>query len=202
MRYLTSDTHFNHQNIFGPDGFVSTRVHFKTVQEMNETIITNWNAKITQHDTVIHAGDLGINIKPPEMFEILKQLHGNIWILLGNHDSLSKMIKYLKNHNYLYNGQPKFTFFEVGIRIKYNKKVFYITHYPLAIGDQRPGIRNFCGHIHDDTTRGANQLNIGVDSPEIPDVPFGTPILFEDAVELVEAKWEKWREEHLTERLK
>ena len=202
MIYLTSDTHFNHNNIQGPNGFVATRKHFNSVQEMNDTIIQNWNATVQPTDKVIHAGDLSLNMRPKELFEILKQLNGNITIIPGNHDSVSKIIKYLANNNYDYNGKPKFEFSEVGIRIKHNKKVYYITHYPLGLGDSRYKLRNFCGHIHDEATTGANLLNIGVDSPEIPDVPFGTPILFETAVELVEEKWNKWNAENTNSRLK
>lgn len=202
MIYLTSDSHFNHYNIQGPKGFVATRRHFTSVEEMNETIINNWNATITSEDTVYHAGDLSVNMKPRDLFQLLKRLHGNLVIIPGNHDSLSKIIKYLKNNNYQYNNKPKFTIIEVGTRIKFNKKVYYISHFPLGLGNPRPDMRNFCGHIHEETAFGSNVLNIGMDSPEIPDVPFGTPILLETAVELVEAKWIKWLTENKPERMK
>lgn len=202
MLYLTSDTHFNHKNICGPDGFVETRRQFTSVEEMNETIITNWNNQVRPQDEVIHAGDLSLNMKQKELLDIMKQLNGNITIIPGNHDSVSKIIKYLSKNNYDYNSKPKFTFKEVGMRIKYSKKVYYITHYPLGLGDQRPNMRNFCGHIHDEAAYGANVLNIGIDSPEIPDMPFGTPIWFGHAVDLVDEKWLAWRAAHPNKRLK
>lgn len=202
MQYVTSDTHFNHNNIQGPNGFVPTRKHFTSVEEMNETIIKNWNEKVKPEDEVIHAGDLSVNMKPKELFELLKRLHGTLIIIPGNHDSLSKTIKYLKTNNYQYNNKPKFTISEVGMRIKFNKKIYYISHFPLGLGSQRPNMRNLCGHIHEETAYGSNVLNIGIDSPEIPDVPFGTPILFETAVELVEEKWNRWYEENQTMRMK
>lgn len=204
MRYLTSDTHFGHINICGPDGFVEGRNHFLSVEDMNQTIISNWNNKIESNDIVIHAGDLAVNMKPAEIFEVLKQLNGNIIIIPGNHDSMSKTIKYIRAHNYDYNSIPKFSIVEVGMRIRYEKKIYNITHYPLGLGDQRPNIRNFCGHIHENPAYGANVLNIGIDSPEIEElnVAFGEPIPFEDAVRLVEAKWQKWLIENPSERLK
>lgn len=194
MIYLTSDTHFNHKNIFGPEGFEQTREHFSTVEEMNETIIENWNNKVTPEDTVIHAGDVALHAKPKELFNLLKGLNGNIEIVLGNHDSLSKHMKYLINNNYSYNRKPKFKIHVVGKRIKFNKKVYYITHYPLGLGDRRGRLRNFCGHIHSNKAEAPNQLNIGIDSPEIGDRPFGEPIRFEEAVQLLNAKWQKSRE--------
>lgn len=193
MLYLTSDTHFFHKNIYGPEGFVPTRTHFSTVEEMNDTIIENWNNKITQHDTVIHAGDVSLHARPQILFDLLRKLNGNIEIVLGNHDSMSKQMKYLINNNYSYNGKPKFTIHEVGKRIKFNKKVYYVTHYPLQLGDKRSLIRNFCGHIHELPTNAPNQLNIGIDSPEIGDRPFGEPIRFEEAVDLIENKWRNQR---------
>lgn len=54
--FFTSDTHFNHANI----------IHFcnrpfKDVEQMNETIIANWNNVISQDDTVFHLGDYNIS---------------------------------------------------------------------------------------------------------------------------------------------
>ena len=189
MIYLTSDTHFFHKKIFGPGGFEETRKDFKSVEEMNDTIVQNWNNKITQHDTVIHAGDVSLHARPKVLFDLLKQLNGNIEIVLGNHDSRSKQMKYLLRNNYSYNKSPKFVVHEVGKRIKFNKKIYYITHYPLELGSKRSQIRNFCGHIHNEYTKDPNQLNIGVDSPELPERPFGEPVLFQEAVELIEEKW-------------
>lgn len=189
MRYITSDPHFGHRNICGKGGFVHTRTHFTSVEEMNETIIENWNNQVGPEDEVIIAGDIALNMKPREVFEILKRLHGTLLLIEGNHDSVSKTIKYLLNNNYTYNRKPKFEYHQVGMRIKYNKRVYYVTHYPLGLGEGRRGLRNLCGHIHTAVAYSSNVLNIGVDSPEIPSVPFGTPIPFETAVELVEQKF-------------
>ena len=193
MIYITSDTHFGHRNIFGPKGFEESRAHFKSADQMNEVIIQNWNNKITQHDTVIHAGDVSLYMLPKETFHLLRRLNGNIEIIIGNHDD-SRTIKYLLDNNYSYNGNPKFTIHDVGKRIKFNKKEYYITHYPLALGARRGRLRNFCGHIHSNKTEAPNQLNIGIDSPEIGERPFGEPIRFEEAVQLLNVKWQKSRE--------
>ena len=50
--YFTSDTHFNHANIIG---FCSRP--FKNVNEMNETLIANWNRVVGVDDIVFHLGD-------------------------------------------------------------------------------------------------------------------------------------------------
>ena len=56
-QYVTSDWHFGHNNICGPEGFVSTRKHFANAEEMNETIIANHNAVVTAADRTYHLGD-------------------------------------------------------------------------------------------------------------------------------------------------
>ena len=45
--FFTSDTHFNHTNIIR---FCNRP--FRNVDEMNETIVANWNATIGMDDTV------------------------------------------------------------------------------------------------------------------------------------------------------
>lgn len=49
--FLTSDLHFNHDRefIYGPRGF-------KSVEEMNEALIKNWNGTVTNEDDVYVLG--------------------------------------------------------------------------------------------------------------------------------------------------
>lgn len=194
-QYVTSDWHFSHNNICGPEGFVSTRKHFSNAEEMNETIIANHNAVVTAEDRTYHLGDLAINAKPQTVHEILCLMNGSFMLYYGNHDN-SRLMRYLMAHNFeLPCGRAKYEeFHEVGSKIKANKKVYYLTHYPLGLGEGRAIYRNLCGHIHDETTREANMLNVGVDSPELPDRPFGQPILLEEAFALVDNKWLAWKE--------
>ena len=51
--FFTSDTHFNHANIIK---FCNRP--FKDVEQMNETLIANWNRVVEMDDTVFHAGRL------------------------------------------------------------------------------------------------------------------------------------------------
>lgn len=50
--YFTSDTHFYHSNIIG-----FCKRPFKNVEDMNETLIENWNRVVGQDDIVFHLGD-------------------------------------------------------------------------------------------------------------------------------------------------
>jgi len=52
--FFTSDTHFGQQRTLE----LSKRP-FKTVEEMDETMVLSWNSKVKKEDTVFHLGDFG-----------------------------------------------------------------------------------------------------------------------------------------------
>ena len=188
-QYLTADLHFEHKNICGEDGFVSTRKHIENPDVMKEILISAHNRRVKCEDETYILGDISLHCNPRSIYEVLIQLNGQIIVIKGNHDS-SKLIKYLRNNNYqMDDGRDKFIVHEVGCILKHKGTVYYLTHYPLAVG-RRIKIRSFCGHIHATEAMFSSCLNVGIDSPELPDEhPFGEPILFEKACELVEEKY-------------
>lgn len=191
--YITSDWHFGHKNICGEEGFCKTRRHFKTPEEMNQAIIDAHNSVVTDEDTVYHLGDLSMNMKKKELFhDFLTKLKGQLHLVKGNHDSTAQL-KYIQKRNYLLpDGRPKFVIYEVGTRLKKEGKVYYLTHFPLGLGEGRRKLRSICGHIHEEAAQEANVINVGLDSPELPKGhPFGVPLEFSVAVELVEKKWQE-----------
>jgi len=50
--WFTADTHFNHINIIK-----YTNRPFNNVQEMNDTLIKNWNNRVKDTDTIFILGD-------------------------------------------------------------------------------------------------------------------------------------------------
>ena len=71
--------------IFGKDATLTVRaIPFETIEEMNETIIKNWNAKVTGADTVFIVGDMFFRFKDVE--SILRRLNGKKHLIIGNHD--------------------------------------------------------------------------------------------------------------------
>ena len=74
--FFTADTEFNHNNIIK-----YCNRPFNSVDEMNESIVTNWNRVITKKDIVYHLGDVGRNCD-----NIVKRLNGNIFFVKGSHD--------------------------------------------------------------------------------------------------------------------
>lgn len=111
--WFTSDTHFGHTNILGfkNDDETYLRPGFKTIVEMDETLIDNWNSVVKTGDKVYHLGDVAIcsNIR---MASLLARLNGRKRLTLGNHDEIkgSNLTKYFqkiclwrifKEHNFL-----------------------------------------------------------------------------------------------------
>lgn len=76
--YFTSDTHFYHSNIIG-----FCKRPFKNVEDMNETLIGNWNRVVSQDDIVFHLGDFCLG-GSHEWTKILNRLNGKIYLILGN----------------------------------------------------------------------------------------------------------------------
>jgi calcineurin-like phosphoesterase family protein len=103
---------------------------------MNQTIIKNWNDRVSVEDTVFHLGDFGL-IKSGEAPDAIKdtfnvirnQLNGNIIFLKGNHDSQNKNKSVIQS-----------------MVIEHGGKRIFLTHDPKFADE---GFYfNFCGHCH------------------------------------------------------
>ncbi len=79
--WFTSDCHFSHANVIKYD-----KRPFTSAQEMDETLIANWNAKVKANDIVFYLGDLSFDRDFGRTQAIAKQLKGKIHFILGNHD--------------------------------------------------------------------------------------------------------------------
>lgn len=80
MIYYTADLHFGHANVIRFD-----QRPFESVEEMDRTLIENWNKRVTDKDNIYIAGDLIYKSeKPAEWY--LEQLHGIKYLVIGNHE--------------------------------------------------------------------------------------------------------------------
>ena len=77
MYFFTADQHFAHKNIIR-----YCKRPFGSIEEMDNTIINNFNSVVTKKDHTIHVGDF--TFKNPEKY--IKQLNGSHTFLRGNHD--------------------------------------------------------------------------------------------------------------------
>ena len=82
--FFVSDTHFGHANIltFENNG-VKERPGFSCVEEMDETMVDNWNRVVREHDRVYHLGDVVMNRR---CLSIMDRLNGKKVLIKGNHD--------------------------------------------------------------------------------------------------------------------
>lgn len=171
MQYFTADTHFYHENLLQSQHFSPRPYNY--LADFHTGMIKAWNERVTDDDIVYHLGDVALlnQIKPAKqgfelVLEMLQQLHGQIQLVKGNHDSRD-MIKFLTKHNYqLANGNDKFVFHDVGLIIKANRHQFFLTHYPLMFGQTVSSI-NLHGHIHHNMVNVPENINVGVDSLDL-----------------------------------
>lgn len=157
--FLTSDTHFNHYNIIK-----YCDRPFATVEEMNETIIENWNAVVSENDIVWHLGDFGSGDKE-EIARLRSQLNGKIYLVMGNHDN-----------------NPMNWYYECGFDKVYDCPVildeyFILSHHPRTTGSPIYGY--LYGHVHNDDLYKDYTYNTFCVCPERNNY---TPIKFEDAI--------------------
>ena len=126
--YLIADTHFNHGNIIK-----YCNRPFSDIEEMNSTIISNWNSVVDKDDIVYHLGDfiLGDNIS-----DFINKLNGKIYLVRGNHDG--KSINFYNN---------------IGLEVvptktKLEEYKIILSHRPLEDRGIPNGYINIHGHIH------------------------------------------------------
>ena len=132
--YITSDTWFGRPQILQ----IANRP-FNDIEEMNSTLIKNWNKKVKKNDVVFHLGNFAWD--PTTARKALKKLNGRIYFLKGSQDkALEEVI-----HEF-----PKAEFLKESIK---ELKDFdtIICHYPLSVWN---GKDSGTIHIHGHTVFG------------------------------------------------
>jgi calcineurin-like phosphoesterase family protein len=144
--WLIGDTHFGHANIIR-----YCNRPFKTVEEMDEALIANWNARVNPGDSVLHVGDFAW--RDPEKY--LERLNGNILVLIGNHDKPET-----PNMPFV-RGPVEFT---VGDPFA-QRLEFFADHYPHRLWPgMESGVRHLFGHVHGNLKRPTpGSMDVGVD---------------------------------------
>lgn len=159
--FFTADTHFNQERTIK-----FSKRPFSTLEEMNKTMITNWNNVVSDNDTVYHLGDFG-----DPMYA--KYLNGTIIIVPGNYDDYKVLgiLKEIKGN--------KFRIIEKDTTIVFdNDKRYNLIHEPfLASFDEF----TLYGHIHGQKFK-RKGFNVGVDCNYFRPVELSDIHFFRDAV--------------------
>ena len=157
MIFYTADLHLGHANII----WICKRP-FASIEEMNRTLVKNWNNVVTDNDTVYILGDFAyrsaVSMKP-----VLKNLNGVKHLILGNHDFA--WIKNIKLEEYFASVSPMAEINDGDTRIT-------LCHYPMLSWNRMArGAVLIHGHIHNNGNenraftilRNMNAYNAGVD---------------------------------------
>ena len=184
--FFTSDSHFHHENIIK-----YCRRPFKNIEEHDAELIRRWNEKVPEDGIVFHLGDVGFG-NPQTINEILNQLNGTIYLVIGNHDWRS----IVKNHSWRFREMTQ------QINMKIGKQHIILNHYPLlCFSGAWRGIDatwQLFGHVHSnkehpgtspDITRLGylmpTQYDVGVDNNNY------TPVSFADLKIIMQKQIEK-----------
>ena len=161
MLFFTSDLHFCHANIIK----MCSRP-FADVDEMNNTLIQNWNAVVGSRDEIYILGDFLYKGNGSQAREILKKLRGKKYLIKGNHE------KYLASSDFDVSLFESVKDYDV---INYKDVRFILFHYPILEWQyyHRKSVHLY-GHIHKNTSQipevskkfsylGKRAINVSVD---------------------------------------
>ena len=186
--WFTSDPHFYHTNIIK-----FTNRPFKDINEMNETLIENWNKRVGKDDVIFILGDFCFG-GSKEWNELLGKLNGRKYLIIGNHDEKNLRQGYLS----------KFEKVAYMMHIYVNGKSIYLSHFPILCYAGSYRVRNCVyalhGHVHSGERQSVgkdngrlsvlfpSQYDVGVDNNNY------RPVSFEEVMEKIEGqrKSKKW----------
>ena len=141
--WFISDSHFSHKNIID-----YCNRPFLSIEEMNDTLIYNWNKIVKNNDRVFMLGDFALCGKD-KIIEIGQKLNGRKILILGNHDRASLTTYYTAG-------------FEMVSKFPIIFQDFFIlSHEPIEFLPLNTPFVNIFGHVHNDmrfptiTPRGA-----------------------------------------------
>lgn len=182
--WFTSDTHFSHENIMK-----FCRRPFETAEQMNETLIRNWNETVPPDGIVFHLGDFCYG-GSAEWTNILSRLNGKIYLVLGNHD--------MKNIRQGFMEQFEAVMQQMTIRV--DGQSIILNHNPfLCYGGSYRDVWQLFGHVHSGPLSKTGldmprlkelfplQYDVGVDNNDF------RPISFAEVKAKIEAQVEKSR---------
>ena len=150
--FFTADTHFDHDNI---------RRHcnrpFATIDEMNDTLIRNWNNIVSKKDQVYILGDFAFR----NHNRFIMALNGKKTLVLGNHDKQS--------------GECLRNFTEVTqIKVvQFDNINIVMCHYAMRVWPHSHyGSWLLYGHSHGRLPETRLECDVGVDVWDYTPVPF------------------------------
>ena len=164
--WVTSDWHFGHEK-----DFIWTPRGYKSWTEAAEDTIKRFNAVVNYEDIVYVLGDCMLK-NDDYGIKCIKRLHGTKFLAIGNHDTDARLERYAE--------EGLFEDIQVGYRFKAKGITFWLTHYPMKMGNykEKHPVWNLSGHTHlKDVINGEDCIyNVALDAHE------NNPVNLEDII--------------------
>lgn len=148
--WFTSDQHFFHTNIIN-----YANRPFKDVEEMNETLIKNYQEEVKPGDQVYFLGDFAFT----DHEKILRRLNGAKYLVRGNHDQKISDSKFLQ-----WGFHWVKDVFELKLNQNNEKFSIWLSHYAhLTWPKKHYGTWHLFGHSHGKIIGQGLSTDVGVD---------------------------------------
>jgi calcineurin-like phosphoesterase family protein len=148
--FVIADTHFGHANMLR---FEPVARPFASIEEHDETLVSNWNSVVGHGDSVWHLGDVAFG-GVDTLRRIMPRLNGSKRLVLGNH---AKHVPFLIDY---------FTRITGGAR----ERDFLLTHYPVVFRERDREKANIHGHVHSHAA-GPGHICVSVEWTDLRPVP-------------------------------
>ncbi len=155
--FFTSDTHYSHKNIcrgvseWDPIRSKGAVRDFDNLDQMNQTIVDNINAKVGQDDVLVHLGDWSFG-----GFENIRKFRDritckNIHLITGNHDP-----HIVNNRDNIREIFSSVTEYYTQLLLKFeaedeksDKINMVLCHFPICSWENmNRGVMHLFGHVH------------------------------------------------------
>ena len=163
--WITSDTHFGHTNIVGPEisSWKSGYRDFKSLHEMNMALVDGINKYVKEDDVLYHLGDWSFggvqNILKFRKYIVCKNIH----LILGNHDQhiVDKEVKF---DDTSFNPFELFSSVQDVLHLKLGKTEVFLSHYSHRVWNgSHKGVIHLYGHSHGSIPDFGRSMDVGVD---------------------------------------
>ena len=155
--FFTADLHLDHANIIK-----HCDRPFSNKDEMNDTIIKNWNSVVTNNDKVFILGDFVWTENKSRILELIELLNfRTLYLLPGNHDR-ERILKALPLHT-----ERKVELLPTLYDTKIDDLSITLCHYPMISWNKSfHGAWQLFGHVHgrEIPINKKLQLDVGVDT--------------------------------------
>lgn len=144
MEYFISDLHLFHEKCL-----IFDHRPFKNTEEMHNAIVSNWNNRITNADTVYILGDISMRGSNIELIKLVSSLKGHKVLIKGNHDNISdyryqKLFEEITDYKVINTTLP----IEENSKQRNQVKVV-LCHFPILMWiNQHRGYIHLYGHVH------------------------------------------------------